>query len=228
MLCHACKTSKHVSCFSAAELKQWIAGRTHINLWRCYDCQYPPCSVCHTRPMEAIKHNALVDGKYFCKACRFPPCRICGKERSENSMGGTNRQKQLGKPWTCPGCISLCKNCHEPIEQTTTRAKTSGYCSDACHWPPCAEPGCAARRRANEEYAYEHVPVWHCVKHRGNVCRKCNERLLHERQLSSYCSNACHWPPCAAPGCRAQRRMNAAQAYDRVPVWFCITHKRHA
>ena len=106
-MCQTCKETKHVSCFSPLELKHWLAGERKQHTWSCYDCQFPPCCMCEgdQRPLDAVPHNARIDGKYYCKTHRYPPCQGCGQERPEGSLGGTTRRDALFKPWTCPGCM---------------------------------------------------------------------------------------------------------------------------
>ena len=44
------------------------------------------------RPLHAIPHNALVDGKYYCFAHRYPPCQKCGKRRAKKGRIGLNHK----------------------------------------------------------------------------------------------------------------------------------------
>ncbi len=100
-VCQTCGEEKHISCFSSVELKEWLTGQSTSKRWSCYDCQYPPCCLCageEARPLHAIKHNALLDGKYYCFDHRYPPCTFCGRRRVNP---GSNHRFRA---YTCSEC----------------------------------------------------------------------------------------------------------------------------
>ena len=94
--CAGCGVQKHIPEFSSTQIKYWLEKRARESM-RCYECQYPRCEQCKERPMHAIPHNALIDGKYWCEYCRYPSCE-CGNRRA--NPGGKHRFK----PYTCPTC----------------------------------------------------------------------------------------------------------------------------
>ena len=71
-------------------------SRIFKDRWRCFNCQYPRCTVstCKARPEFAgPSHTCYTkDGEYMCPSCRYPPCTGCGKERPKKSevQCGTN------------------------------------------------------------------------------------------------------------------------------------------
>ena len=94
-----------INLFSAVTIKEWLAdGSKKAQRWRCYACEYPSCNQCSSRPVHAVPHNAMVQGRYYCESCRYPPCKairngkVCGNRR--DNYGGKHRFKE----YICPSC----------------------------------------------------------------------------------------------------------------------------
>ena len=82
--CDRCGKNKHISEYGPLIAKEWLgAKRSNMLRWKCYECQYPPCATCNARPLYAVPHNTLVEGKYYCRPCRYPPCKKCGASRRD-------------------------------------------------------------------------------------------------------------------------------------------------
>ena len=111
--CQHCQQLKQLKDFSAVNLKQWLTGARTEYKWGCYECLFPQCAYtdesslrCRERPIHAIKHNALVDGKYYCLNHRYPPCS--GPNCTSGVDGEPKRRVPSGKirfkPWRCEEC----------------------------------------------------------------------------------------------------------------------------
>ena len=95
--CNACGQRKHLRDFSPYDQKEWLKGGRNYCRWVCYDCRFPQCETCKTRPLHAVKHNAYIDGKYYCIGCKYPPCAGGCRKRPKST-------KYRFKAWTCEGC----------------------------------------------------------------------------------------------------------------------------
>ena len=64
---------------SPVVIRQFEEGERDAKRWVCYDCQFPKCDLCSTRPTFAGPAHTCytADGKYICEKCRFPPCDVC-------------------------------------------------------------------------------------------------------------------------------------------------------
>ena len=50
-VCERCGKNKHLSKDNPLIAKEWLgAKRSNRQNWNCYDCQYPSCVTCNTRP----------------------------------------------------------------------------------------------------------------------------------------------------------------------------------
>ena len=98
-LCQRCGRATALADFGFIALKEWLAlgRRKGAHAWVCFDCQFPRCVLCthENRPLHAIPHNALIEGKYYCMEHRYPPCRECGAPRPNPST------KTRFKAFTC-------------------------------------------------------------------------------------------------------------------------------
>ena len=96
--CHICKKTKPYEEFNPVNLKQWLTGARTEHKWTCFECLFPPCCLCpgDARPLHGIKHNALVDGKYYCMQHRYPPCSGPGCTSGPN--GGLPHEFLQGRP----------------------------------------------------------------------------------------------------------------------------------
>ena len=100
--CSRCKTQKSLLQFSPGTIKNFLQKRKknffHSTL-KCFDCQYPTCTDCGKRPLQAIGcHTGWIGGKYYCRQCRYPSCSGCGKERQ------TISGRVWFKKWQCAEC----------------------------------------------------------------------------------------------------------------------------
>ena len=78
--CNTCEERKHLRDFSPFDQKEWLKGVRYYYRWVCYECRFPQCETCKKRPLHAVKHNAYIDGKYYCIRCKYPECAGgCGK-----------------------------------------------------------------------------------------------------------------------------------------------------
>ena len=95
--CVGCDAKKPFVDGAPVTIKLWIQGKRQHETRRCFECQYPSCTKCQQRPLHAVPHNAMIDGKYFCETCRYPPCQnirngaVCGKRRV--NAGGKHKFK---------------------------------------------------------------------------------------------------------------------------------------
>ena len=157
-------------------------GRRTDERFRCYDCQYPPCDSCGQRPLHAIMHNAMHEGKYFCYACKCPPCQVCHAPRKSHTKAG-----RMLEPYTCMSCSkhrdeqkkekpqvdmphTTCANCGKakPTNTPAWRSQWGAYyCSESCKFPVCGVGGCQKPqpRSTNNRYTYAKMPVWHWPNH---------------------------------------------------------------
>ena len=104
--CRGCGATKHVSEFNPASLKDYLAGMSRRNVWKCYDCLFPPCCGCAKRPLTPPPRNAFNNGKYKCTFCKYPPCAMCQITR----MIYPGREDE-NKVWLCEGCVEKRPSC---------------------------------------------------------------------------------------------------------------------
>ena len=192
--CHGCHETKCITRFGPMAVKDWLTHTRTSNRWRCYDCQYPACVLCAARPLHAIPHNGLLDGKYYCEECRYPPCK-CGKRR-ENPGG-----KQRFLSYTCEECAAKgdalgrdksCKRCGQANDVEAFDVDARGRLYAVCR--KCQHPPCEACGKKIDE-------IW---TPRPSLCEK--------QSLSNYTCEAC------SAGCQktCQRCMQAkgVKAFD--------------
>ena len=65
--------------FSPMLLNELESGGMEQRRVKCYQCQFPKCFVCSTRPrFPGPAHTCYnSDGKYLCENCRYPACDVC-------------------------------------------------------------------------------------------------------------------------------------------------------
>ena len=103
--CVNCRKTMHINLFSAVTIKEWLAdGGNNTQRWRCYECKYPSCNQCSSRPVHAIPHNAMVQGKYYCEDCRCPPCKVIRNGKVCGNRRDTYGEKHRFKEYICPWC----------------------------------------------------------------------------------------------------------------------------
>jgi hypothetical protein len=88
--------------WSPITLRYYLERGDSQTTWVCYDCQYPECSVCHSRPKFAVAsvHSA-------CRMCeRARVCKICGEREShgEFSYHGLCSACQSKQKYSCGSC----------------------------------------------------------------------------------------------------------------------------
>ena len=135
--CKQCEKKKCITEFAPVAVKEWAQEEHRPHIWKCYDCLHPRCVLCDTenRPMDAIVHNALIDGKYYCEDHKFPPCK-CGKRRSNPHM------KFHFTLFTCDACspgtrnkiLRHCIACRQNKDNASFRMADDGY-----HYHTCKE-----------------------------------------------------------------------------------------
>ena len=220
-------------------------GRLTDERLRCFDCQYPPCSNCSQRPIHAIMHNAMHEGKYFCFPCKFPPCQVCHTAQpSKNILA-----KRMFQAYTCKSCKphakgdeKECQNCKTSFAKSTGMlVDNHDYCSESCAFPSCANPECEQPRPANNQkkYVFHHKPVWHCTScqkyadRAEKQCQNCKTSLASITGVfidnHHYCSKSCAYPSCANPKCKHPRPSNNQKYYvfHNKPVWRCTSCQSH-
>ena len=156
--CCACETKKPILDGGPVTVKDWMQQKRNQLRWRCYECQYPPCHQCGNRPLHAISHDSLVDGKYYCEECRYPSCSAlvdgqpCGNKRRNP---GSNHRFQ---PYTCPTCIGAAKSakaeghqcnvCKKVFAPSDLVSKANNFVCNACteEMFPCESCGASLRR----------------------------------------------------------------------------------
>ena len=152
--CTLCHVEKNIVEFSPVAIKEWMGQKFNTQRWKCYDCQYPACAMCETenRPIHAIPHNALIDGKYYCADHRNPPCTGCGKQRL-----GKNTDQRF-KQYTCKECVASsrksatseiletqareCEECLKEMPLNSFRRDSDGVTMKRCK--ECEHPLCAS------------------------------------------------------------------------------------
>ena len=129
-------------------MKEWFAGTYKQHRWKCYDCLYPFCHKCNTRPTHAITIAWYKDGMYYCTECRFPRCSGCGKSRPAKS----SRLHQRFQEYFCEECqnssresrTQKCTECKvvKALTEFDVSASSNFYKTcRACQHPPCSQCG---------------------------------------------------------------------------------------
>ena len=196
--CRRCKEKKHITCFSALHMKQWLAGERREETWACIDCQFPACCMCEdeNRPLYPVSHNALINGKYYCDNHRYPPCADCGKARPQ-----TLEKKRIDG-WRCEDC----RGQDEELAQ----------CAECLKLKP--------RREFGDTLKYERKQ-WKCLSCRRPGCRKCGKVVLsmtkRNKGTVAYCSAECRFPPCTV--CSEPRSKKVP--YHVCVDWKCTSCK---
>ena len=171
-------------------LKQWLTGARTEHTWTCFECLFPPCCLCpgDARPLHGIKHNALVDGKYYCMQHRYPPRSGPGCTSGPNGGPATRRAHRVPvgtirlKSWTCPTCAKkaptcakeaqrVCGECEGRTASLAFRREKNGDIAKrfrACEFPCCQACGRQRREAARSElHAPAGPPVrWYHVRGR--------------------------------------------------------------
>ena len=139
--CASCNAQKHITLFSPVAVKEWFAGTYKQHRWKCYDCLYPLCQKCNTRPTHAITIAWYKDGVYYCTECRFPRCSGCGKPRPAKSARLHQRfQEYLCEECRNPKCITCEANLQHMVSCTRLRdalkayqmGRLDGMCCEVC------------------------------------------------------------------------------------------------
>ena len=88
--CVGCGIKKHRNQFSFARQRS-----KNYALWRCLECDFPPCTTCGTKPDMPKK------APYICESCLFPPCK-CGAQRPRSTKYRCTNEGM--KTWACSSC----------------------------------------------------------------------------------------------------------------------------
>ena len=250
--CQKCKKDKPFAGppegFSPVFFVTWLNGHAKkMELWRCYDCQFPRCNTCFERPVvppmnqgkwyecpacrqaesaicvkceDPYKTRAQGRKSGLCDKCNWPPCE-CGAARPRR----TDYSKNERPTWKCNECSApVCKRCSAKFD-AAKKGRESGLC-DTCNWPPC-KGGCGKPRPCLDvHYSDAQRPNWKCNDCSptqestcvGVGCGKVFETGTRGRK-SGLC-DACNWPPC--PGCKAPRPFhNDPYSVGKKKVWWC-------
>ena len=201
-------------------LKQWLTGARTEHKWGCYECLFPQCSAhdgdtrCVTRPTHAIKHNALVEGKYYCLEHRYPPCS--GPNCTSGVDGGPKRRVPSGKirfkPWTCDDCQKRNATGSQP---TTTDGATN---AEAEAPAPNVSTGDAVpstqtdKRKSDAMFECSFCKKW---VHASQVCKQGHHNTMHGQTRCLRC--AC--PTCEVCGKEQKEPLTikAIQKYKTSP-----------
>ena len=176
--------------FSPNLCRLWLDGAMKVYRAVCYQCQYPRCTVCKSRPDFPPPHNSRGGKRNFmCEKCRWPPCAGCGVvPRPVSTKYNVDNMKE----WYCKTCSERsCLDCGTVIKALENgkhilreheKNPDQRLLCTTCKYPRCVVCKKGERPHHDLEYSVDVKPRF--------VCPACRSQWESVQRLTKHYEEA--------------------------------------